>query len=135
MKKVLSIVCAAAILTCALIFLVSCGGIDGTYEMTSIEGIKIVDGFKSDLSIDDYDYYTITLNEGGTGVLKSKLSGRADIYKSYFSWYYEGTTLTLTNLETGNVQTMTLEDGVITITSNTTDGTRDGYKMTVILEK
>ena len=135
MKKVLSMVCAAAILTCALIFLVSCGGIDGTYEMTSIEGIRIVDGFKSELSINDYDYYRIILNKDGTGTLKSKLKGRQDIYKSYFTWYYEGTTLTLTNAETGNVQIMTLEDGVITCTANETDGVRDGVNMTLILEK
>ena len=131
MKRALSLVFASILLLCSALSLASCGGITGTYEMTSIEGTNIVDGFKSELSMDDYDYYTITLNEGGTGVLKSKLSGRAQKYISYFSWYYEGTTLTLTNLETGNVQTMTLEDGVITITSKGANG----LNMTMTLEK
>ena len=135
MKRALSLVFASILLLCSALSLASCGGITGTYEMTSIEGIKVVDGFRSEITMDDYDYYRITLNDNGTGILKSKLAGRSDVYKAYFSWSYEGTTLTLTNLETGNVQTMTLEDGVITIISNGTDGVRDGINMTLILEK
>ena len=131
MRKILSILCAAAISLCIVLSLVSCGGIDGTYEMTSIEGTNVVDGFKSELFIDDYDYYRIILNKDSTVTLESKLKGRQDIYKSYFTWYYEGTTLTLTNAETGNVQIMTLEDGVITCTANETDE----VNITLILEK
>lgn len=135
MKKAISLACALLIvLTCAL-SLASCGGITGIYEMTSLTGTKTVDGVTTELSMDEYDYYTINLRDDGTAIMKSKIVNRSPAYIAYYTWEYEGTTLTLTNLESGNVQVMTLKDGVIIYTAKNASIGVGKADMTLVLEK
>ena len=135
MKKILSLSCTLIIILGCVLSLNSCGKITGVYEMTSLTGTMTVDGVTTELSADNYEYYTINLREDGTAILRSKIVNRTPPYTGYYTWEYEGTTLTLTNLETENVMVMTMEDGVITYTATNANINGGKATMTMILEK
>jgi len=118
MKKTLSLILSLVLALGCTLALVSCGGSDvaGVYEMTDISGTMTSGGVTVDLSKDLYEYYTITLNEDGTGSVKAKgtASGNTSIEQD-ITWEYEETTLKIISVQSGVnvVEEMTLVDGVI----------------------
>ena len=125
MKKTLSLILALVLaLGCAL-SLVSCGGnsdVAGTYELTSFTGSFTVMGEVTTLPSDTFEYYTMVLNEDGTGVETAKseyITGGVEEKKN-FEWEIDGDKLIVSYKEYGVTITeeATIKDGVITYETN-----------------
>ena len=108
----------------------------GTYEMVDLSGSIISGSSSTAITMAMFDYYTIVLNEDGTGTVKSRGAGQSAV-ESDLAWELEGTTLRIIANQYG-VQTteeMTLENGIITyeVIQNYGEGT--SMSMNIVFEK
>ena len=114
----------------------------GTYEMISIEGSVTSGGVTVELEEGLYEYYTIELKEDGKAVVESAAAGSSQSIRQEVTYEYDEKTGALDVISVVDgytvVEKMTLKDGKITYTTNTT-GTNSGItmtiNMTIVLEK
>lgn len=139
MKKTLSLVLALMLALGCVFALVSCGGGDvaGTYEMTDISGSTTSGGVTSPISKDMFEYYTITLNNDGTGTVASKANGASTAMEQDIEWELDGSVLKIITNSGGMkiTEEMTYENGVITYDVTQSLGGGNSMSMHLVLEK
>ena len=119
MKKAFSLILVLILAIGCTFSVASCGNseVAGVYELADISGSMTVDGVTQPLSKDLYEYYTMILEEDGTGKVASKGVNTGNTSVEYnIEWEYEDTTLKIYTLTMGIrvAETMTLSNGVIT---------------------
>ena len=109
----------------------------GTYEMVDLSGSIISGSSSTAITMAMFDYYTIVLNEDGTGTVKSRGAGQSAEMAYDVEWELEGTTLKIITSQYGVkiTEEMTLENGVITYDITQDMGSGNSMTMHLVLEK
>ena len=128
MKKFITIILSMVLCFACLAMATSCESKDedkkgkikkevvGVYEMVSVTGTVVQNGYVTNLDKSLYEYYRITLNSDGSALVESKGTSSSAIYELEGTWEWSNGKIKMKSKVSGitTVEVMDWEDGVIT---------------------
>ena len=144
MKKIITIIVSVIMCFACLAMVTSCDSKDkdektkinkeavGVYEMVSISGTLVQNGYVTQLDESLYEYYRITLNTDGSAFVESKGRGVTTAVEAEGTWEWDDGQIKLKSRTLGIsvVETMDWEDGVITYEAHQVG---QGIEITMVL--